>query len=64
MKIELTGPHTHQGKALSAGAVIDVDESTGRWLIEHGPAKTAGSARKAKPDTGAVAGDPLSEVQE
>lgn len=63
MKIELTGPHTHQGKVLGAGTIIEVDDITGQWLLDYGPAKAAGTSRKSKTDTGS-AGDPLSEVQE
>lgn len=65
MKVELTGPHTHGGKALDAGAIIEVDEATAQWLIEHAGAKSAGSPRKSKTEGGATATDnPPTEVQE
>lgn len=35
-KIKLTATHTHAGEVYFAGDVIDVDETTARWLIEHG----------------------------
>lgn len=41
MKIELLKPHTHAGEMLEPSAVIDVDESSARWLIEIGVAREA-----------------------
>ncbi len=34
-RIELKVTHTHAGVAYTAGHVIDVDEHTARWLIDH-----------------------------
>ena len=35
-QIELLKIHTHAGVELGAGSVINVDELTAQWLIEHG----------------------------
>lgn len=35
-QIELLKCHTHAGVEQRAGSVIDVDELTAQWLIEHG----------------------------
>ena len=35
-QIELLKIHTHAGVEQGAGSVIDVDELTAHWLIEHG----------------------------
>ena len=35
-QIELLKRHTHAGVAQRAGSVIDVDELSAQWLIEHG----------------------------
>ena len=35
-QIELLKRHTHAGVEQRAGSVIDVDELTAQWLIEHG----------------------------
>lgn len=43
-QIELLKAHTHAGVEHGAGAVIDVDDSTAHWLIEHGVGQGAGSA--------------------
>ena len=40
MQIELLKTHTHAGDEHGAGAVIDVDDSTANWLIEHGVGQT------------------------
>lgn len=34
-KIELKVTHTHAGTVYPAGHVIEVDEHTARWLIDH-----------------------------
>ena len=44
MQIELLRIHTHAGVEHGAGAVIDVDDSTANWLIEHGVGQAVGSA--------------------
>ena len=43
-KIELLKIHTHAGVEHGAGAVIDVDDSTANWLIEHGVGQATTSA--------------------
>ena len=43
-QIELLKNHTHAGVEHVAGAVIDVDDSTAHWLIEHGVGQAASSA--------------------
>ncbi|ATN93639.1 virion structural protein [Pseudomonas phage VW-6B] len=61
-RIVLTGPHTHQGAKLVAGTVIDVDDATAQWLIEHAGATKAGVTRKPKTETGPA--DSPTEEQE
>ena len=43
-QIELLKNHTHAGVEHSAGAVIEVDDSTAHWLIEHGVGQAITSA--------------------
>ena len=43
-QIELLKIHTHAGVELGAGSVINVDELTAQWLIEHGVGQAAASA--------------------
>ena len=43
-QIELLKLHTHAGVEQGAGSVIDVDETTANWLIEHGVGQAVGSA--------------------
>ena len=43
-QIELLKLHTHAGVEQGAGSVIDVDETTANWLIEHGVGQAATSA--------------------
>lgn len=40
-RIELKLTHTHAGTVYPAGHVIEADEHTARWLIEHGVARAA-----------------------
>ena len=40
-QIELRKIHTHAGVEQGAGSVIDVDELTAQWLIEHGVGQAA-----------------------
>ena len=35
-QIELLKIHTHAGVEQGVGTVVDVDDSTAAWLIEHG----------------------------
>ena len=43
-QIELLKIHTHAGVEQGAGSVIDVDECTAQWLIEHGVGQAAAIA--------------------
>lgn len=43
-QIELLKIHTHAGVEQPAGTVIDVEETTANWLIEHGVGQAATSA--------------------
>lgn len=43
-QIELLKRHTHAGVEQGAGSVIDVDELTAHWLIEHGVGQAAAPA--------------------
>ena len=43
-QIELFKRHTHAGIEQGAGSVIDVDELTAQWLIEHGVGQAAAIA--------------------
>lgn len=51
-QIELLKIHTHAGVELGAGSVIDVDECTAQWLIEHGVGQAAAIAepRRVRPN--------------
>lgn len=50
MQIELLRIHTHAGVEHGAGSVIDVDDSTANWLIEHavGQATTSAEPRRSR----------------
>ena len=50
MQIELLRIHTHAGVEHGAGSVIDVDDSTANWLIEHavGQAATSAEPRRSR----------------
>jgi len=39
--VTLLKPHTDAGTDYAPGEMLDVDEATARWLIEHGVAKAA-----------------------
>lgn len=41
MIVTLLKPHTDAGTDYPPGEMLDVDEATARWLIEHGVAKAA-----------------------
>ena len=45
-KVELLQEHEHEGRTHPAGAVLDVDADTARWLIEQGVAKAVTTERK------------------
>lgn len=51
--IRLNVTHTHAGIAYPAGTVIDVDDYTGRWLIDHqiGTLATPEVPSEAAPET-------------
>lgn len=51
-QIELLKIHTHAGIEQGAGSVIDVDECTAHWLIEHGVGQAAAPAepRRVRPN--------------
>lgn len=43
-QIELLKCHTHAGVEQRAGSVIDVDELTAQWLVEHSVGQAAAPA--------------------
>lgn len=43
-QIELLKIHTHAGIEQGAGSVIDVDECTAQWLVEHDVGQAAAPA--------------------
>ena len=49
-QIELLKLHTHAGVEHGAGSIIDVDDSTANWLIEHavGQAATSAEPRRSR----------------
>ena len=51
-QIELLKRHTHAGVEQGAGSVIDVDECTAQWLIEHsvGQAAMPAEPRRVRPN--------------
>ncbi len=49
MQIELLKPHTHAGKRLPVGDRLDLPETSARWLIAQGTAKSAALAADTKP---------------
>ena len=49
MHIELLKPHTHAGKRLAVGDRLDLNDTSARWLIAQGVAKTATPATDTKP---------------
>lgn len=40
-RIELLKTHTHASEVHFSGSIIEVDETTATWLIEHGVGKSA-----------------------
>lgn len=59
-QLTLLRPHTHAGKAFSAGDLIDVPPAAARWLTDHGLAHPAAAPPGAPPaqddaDAGPVA---------
>jgi hypothetical protein len=47
--VTLLKPHTDAGMDYRPGDMLDVDESTARWLIEHGVAEAAQKPEPKKP---------------
>lgn len=40
-RIELLKTHTHASEVHFSGSIIEVDETTASWLIQHGVGKSA-----------------------
>jgi len=49
-RIKLLKTHTHAGEVYFANSVLEVDEMTANWLIQHG----VGKAAEETMDTAAV----------
>lgn len=49
-KLKLKVTHTHAGVAYPAGHVLDVDEHTARWLIDHRIGEPATQRSDLAPD--------------
>jgi hypothetical protein len=47
--VNLIKPHTDAGRDYQPGDLLDVDESTAQWLIEHGVAEAAPEPEPKKP---------------
>jgi hypothetical protein len=47
--VTLLKPHTNAGIDYVPGDLLDVDEATAQWLIEHGVAEAAPEPRPNKP---------------
>jgi hypothetical protein len=47
--VKLLKPHTNAGTDYHAGDILDVDEATAQWLIEHGVAEAASDPQPNKP---------------
>lgn len=64
-QIELLKIHTHAGIEHGAGTVINVDDSTANWFIEHGvgQAATSEEARRSR-HTEANQASPLTSTKE
>ena len=56
MKVTLKKPHTHAGRELEPGAVIDVDTSTAQWLAEQEVIAPLSGVASAPSTTAPVAG--------
>ena len=50
MHIELLKPHTHAGKRLAVGDRLELNDTSARWLIAQGVAKTAAPVADNKPN--------------
>lgn len=49
MHLELLKPHTHAGKRIKVGDLLDLNDASARWLIAQGTAKAAIPATDSKP---------------
>jgi hypothetical protein len=47
--VTLLKPHTDAGADYAPGDLLDVDEPTAQWLIEHGVAEAAPEPEPKKP---------------
>jgi len=47
--VTLIKPHTDAGREYQPGDMLDVDEATARWLIEHGVAEAAPEPKPKQP---------------
>jgi hypothetical protein len=47
--VTLLKPHTDAGADYAPGGLLDVDEPTAQWLIEHGVAEAASEPEPKKP---------------
>ena len=54
-RIELLKTHTHASEVHFSGSIIEVDETTATWLIEHGVGKLADAASATTSDEPATA---------
>ncbi|MBD3805437.1 MAG: hypothetical protein IE919_19725 [Thioclava sp.] len=50
-KLRLKVTHTHAGVVYPAGHVLDVDEYTARWLIDHRIGELASQRPESAPNT-------------
>lgn len=59
-KLRLLQAHTHAGQRYAAGHVIEVEESTAAWLLEHRVAEPVAGrgARSERPGADAPAKPP------
>ena len=48
LKVELLKDHEHAGQPHKAGALLDLDTDTARWLIEQGVARSAATEPKPR----------------
>lgn len=63
MRIELLLPHTHAGMRHDAGEVLDLDQSSARWLIERGVARAMDSGGKSRSTANHALPDPSDLTQ-
>lgn len=63
-KLKLKVTHTHAGVAYPAGHVLDVDEHTGRWLIDHQIGEPASHRPEPAPDAPDASGKTVKTLKE